>query len=495
MPFILPSNAFNDPSPALGALTGLTQGLAHGIPIARQLGMEQQRIDLEANAQKEKKLSEDEADKVMQGIAGLMIPTGPGAPGSATQPTQAPGIGPVGPGGQAPAPMPQQGPGLAAPSDPHTDFINRTADFVQQHAHGWSRGAQEALWGLVQQDLRLKAVQGHQARIISRAGDLATSGALTRKLPDGTEDPQTGPTGVQALIQQAQDLDPNSPEAATALDKIDSGLTEIQLGTVANNVHMEARRHQIELSQGQIDRRRAELEQRGMAPDKVADELRPSVALLESFKGNVDGADKQFSEHWNDAISGMLPLKIQMEQMRVQSEAAKQERDFYKNMLDEARAQKEANAPSMLDLQKTRHENTLSEIQARADANLGGIAAKEKAHGLIIDSAAEAKASAADKRSNLAIAGQATTQAQTDPRWSGADAPTRDAIVQEYAGRLRSTLNGAAPAGPKATPAKDLLEAIKSKKMTVPQIRAALAPWGGDAKALEAQAAKEGFKP
>lgn len=353
MGILIPTQTLTGPqNPVVSALTGLTQGLAQGIPIAEQIKRrkeesDRQNIELaQQQGQLNRRNSREDASKraaalLMQAAAmnagapnfgpGVSSPSGPPAgsgapalpsvgqaeeqgPGTAGKPLEGP------PEGQYPD---QQQQGSAPISPGHAFLLNE----FRTNAGNYSMEDMEHLLGALHHDESLQAVTTHANRIGSTIQRGLDKGAYDAVDEDGHPDP-SATIEMQNIQQRIQSLDRTDPRAAAAL------LDQAEQAEAAARQYKAHAEMGFARRQGKIQglqNRMAQIQANG--PPSPADEprLEQMQRVLSLYTNHVID-EKQLAAMQPDAEAGLLDSKQELMQARMEAERAKAELEHMRAM-------------------------------------------------------------------------------------------------------------------------------------------------------------------
>jgi hypothetical protein len=328
MPILVPSSALSGGGKSgMGALTGLLQGLAQGIPIGQQIQNRRRLTDLheqEFGFHKEqtyrKNAKEDAAEANAQKVQQLLLEVGTMGPGATVA-----GAGPAGTSGamgngaplqlgmQGPPTPEMQSPGLEAQAAPHP--AQAKVQWVLSRAKELNLSPEETqlITGALQRDEHLQAVNQGADRIIGDLQQGLQQGAFAAVDKFGNPD-QTGEAGAQAILDQISRADRSDPRhMAELLDKAENGLREIKVAGAQKETAFKQRQRQDTMFQGDMQARQS-LPQDPSSPDVASSEMDDLYAQWN--RGLI--SDEEMAGQWRDAKNGTLAIKKQMQQMQMQ---------------------------------------------------------------------------------------------------------------------------------------------------------------------------------
>src|SRR6185436_4359435 len=229
MAFIVPSKAFSSGSPILGALTGLTHGLAQGMRVRHD-----QDIHAADQALREKAFAhglQNETDQ--QAFFGALGQYAAGSQGTPEQPAPG-GIGPPTPG---------------APPDMNAR-IQQAHSIASQIK---SPQALEAFLSEVHKEEAQRAAVGARDRVAADIKNRILQGSYKSLGPGDTED-ESATAGAQALLEHLTNADANDPHQLAALvDHAEQQDAQLRVGIAQHNAQMAMRQKTGEKLLGQME--------------------------------------------------------------------------------------------------------------------------------------------------------------------------------------------------------------------------------------------------
>lgn len=427
MAFIVPSAGFDTGKPILGALTGLTEGLAQGIKARRQQDLAQQSLQLQ---QQEQALRERAYAHGLQNEADIKAwaqkygefkawdLAGAGA---------APGQGPTSPGYQIP-PESGIGPPMAVPqSAPQRGPMDQNAwiQKIQDLASTLPPDPKlrEAFLASVEQDKQKQAIQSHKDRILSQYNDAILKGHFNTVGPDGTTNDATT-VAAQGILQQVQSADPENPqEAAAILDHAEASLGQLGTEAAQHDFQMTMQRHTLESLDQQIQARKA-----NNPPGNPIPDVSQAQAIRDLY-AHGKMTDDELVKAWPDAINGTLALKNELAQHKMTAESYRLENERLKTELLEAgRNARAAAAIASRENVAGAHDVTAKDI---ADMRARGLLNRE-----------DQRTSRVNQELNAVVSGRALQAAMLDKDWGKADTDEKKAVIVDRYNKLQQRSNG-----------------------------------------------------
>lgn len=438
MAFVVPSGSFDGGSPALGALTGLSEGLFKGIQAGQQNAIAQRHA---AVAEQEQALRQaayahgltNEADQKawIQRFGEFKAWDAAGGGAQPLQGPPTPGAMQAAPGGMGP---PQQGEsqplGMGGPN----------GAIKQQKIMDLARSAPneqtaKAFLDAVHQDEMEGAIQAHGKRVSTDLRNHAALGSFTKRLAGGVEDPSGNDIHSQLADQIDQFLaspEAKSPEAAQFIDHIE----QEKQATLAQTAESNTTQH---LRQLQSERMLKQIQEKWASGTSMAD-LADAVAYYHTYSTGVDATPKDLGtveKEFNDAISGNGQIKREAAQHKWENEQLRAQNQALWNQMRGAAIDTPADK-----MQRTEARGvTAKDIAAMRLQGAAGLEDKRTAR-------------VGSELENLTMR-NALVAAQSDKDWRNADTDEKKATIVDRYVTLQQRKNGSLvlPAGSPTTPA------------------------------------------